>query len=95
MKTTIKIHDAQWFKEHCKVIGSTEYGSSLEPKYHFWRHVFTLNWSLEGIMSQLVGQVLEVEHDSGIAFGSMNNARYFAGGFWIPNWTIEWVKETE
>ena len=94
MKTTIKIHDAQWFKEHCKVIGSTEYGSSLEPKYSPWEHVLTLPWSLEGKMGQLVGQVLEVEHDD-VDSGSIDNARYFAGGFWIPNWVIEWVKETE
>lgn len=91
--TTIKIHDAQWFKEHCRVIGATEYGSSLVPKYSPWKHTLTLPWSLEGEMGKLVGQVLEVEYDDGS--GSMDNARYFAGGFWIPNWTIEWVKETE
>lgn len=95
MKTTIKIHNKQWFLEHCKVIGSTEYGSSLEPKYYPWRHIITLSWSLDGKMGQLVGQVLEVAHDDGIDSGNMDNARYFAGDFWIPNWTIEWVKETE
>lgn len=91
---TIKIHDKQWFKEHCKVIGVTEYGSCLEPKYLPWRHIITLPWSLEDSMGQLVGQVLKVAHDDGIYSGSMDNAHYFAEGFWIPNWTIEWVKES-
>lgn len=92
--TTIKIHDAQWFKKHCKVIGSTKYGSYLEPKYSPWKRIYTLSWSLEGRMGLLVGQVLEVAYDD-IGSGSIDNARYFAGGYWIPNWAIEWVKETE
>ena len=70
------------------------YCSHIEPKYSSWRHVLTIGWSLaSSSMSQLVGQVLEVEHDSGINAGSINDARYFAGGYWIPNWAIEWVKE--
>ena len=93
--TTIKIHDAQWFKKHCRVIGATEYGSYLEPKYSPWKRIFTLSWSLEGSMGQLVGKVLKVKFDDGIDSGGMDNARYFAGGFYIPNWAIEWVKETE
>lgn len=95
MKTTIKIHDSQWFKKHCKVIGITEYGSYIEPKYLLWNHVYTINWSLEGDMGQLVGQVLEVECDDGINSGSMDDARYFAKDYWIPNWAIEWVKEEQ
>ena len=91
--TTIKIHDRKWFKRNCRSIGATEYDSYLESKHSPWRHVFTLPWSLKGTMGQLVGQVLEVAHDSGIDSGSMDNARYFAGGYWIPNWAIEWVKE--
>lgn len=93
---TIKIHDKQWFKKHCKVIGAIGYCSHIEPKYSSWRHVLTIGWSLaSSSMSQLVGQVLEVEHDSGINAGSINDARYFAGGYWIPNWSIEWVKEEQ
>lgn len=90
--TTIKIHDKQWFKEHCRITGATEHSSYLEPKYPSWRHVRTLPWSLDGDMGQLVGHVLEVELDDGIDSGGMDNARYFAK-YWIPNWAIEWVKE--
>jgi hypothetical protein len=45
-------------------------------------------------MGLLVGQVLEVAHDD-IGSGRIDNARYFAGGYWIPNWAIEWIKEEE
>lgn len=90
-----KIHDKQWFEKNCRVIGETAYGSDIEPKYPSWRHTFTLPWSLENFMGRLVGQVLDVEKDDGIDSGSMDNARYFARGYWIPNWAIEWVKETE
>lgn len=90
---TIKIHDRQWFKRNCRAIGLTEYDSRLEPKHSLWRHVHTLSWSLEGTMGWLVGKVLEVEKDDGIDSGGMDNARYFVGGYWIPNWAIEWVKE--
>lgn len=93
---TIKIHDKQWFKEHCRVVGATGYYSYLEPKYSPWRHVITLDWSLENTkMCQLTGKVLEVEKDDGDTTGCITDARYFAGGYWIPNWAIEWVKETE
>lgn len=93
---TIKIHDKQWFKEHCKVVGATGYCSHIEPKYSPWRQVLTIGWSsASSSMSQLIGQVLEVEHDSGIYAGHITDARYFARGFWLPNWAIEWVKEEQ
>lgn len=38
---------------------------------------------------------LEVEHDSGNESGTMNDARYMVCRYWIPNWAIEWVMETE
>lgn len=79
---TIKIHDKQWFEEHCKVVGATGYCSHIEPKYSLWRQVPTISWSLaNSSMSQLIGQVLEVECNSGIDAGSINCARYFARGY--------------
>ena len=35
---------------------------------------------------------LDVEKDNDIDSGSMNNARYFARGYWVPNWAIEWLQ---
>jgi hypothetical protein len=46
-------------------------------------------------MDPLEGCVLEVERDGGNKSGDMDNARYNAGGFWIPNWAIEWVMEVQ
>lgn len=88
---TIKIHDTQWFKKHCRIRAQAAY-SSLVPKYAFWKKVLTVSW-ITG-MSTLEGQILEVEADSGFIDGAMHQARFLAGGFWIPNWAIEWVKET-
>lgn len=93
---TIKIHDKQWFEKHCKVVGATGYCSHIEPKYSPWRQVVTIGWSLSSVsMGRLVGQILEAERDYGISAGRINDSRYFAGGYWIPNWAIEWVKEEQ
>ena len=93
MITIIKIHDKQWFKEHCRVRGATEYCSYLEPKSIPWGRISTVSWSLDGDMGQLVGKILEVEYDSGNDSGSIEDARYLVKSYWIPNWAIEWVKE--
>ncbi len=89
---TIKIRDSRWFKKHCKIISSC---GELVPKYFPWdKKVFALAWNGEGSsMSLLRGKVLEIERDDGNKAGDITDARYFAGGFWIPNWAIEWVKE--
>lgn len=101
MKTTIKIHDAQWFKAHCRIstivhndIRTCKF-IELVPKYASWRHKSTIHWLHgTGSMSSLEGKVLQVELDSGIIEGAeMNNARYQVKGYWIPNWAIEWVEE--
>lgn len=44
-------------------------------------------------IENLLGKVLIVECDDGNEAGNITDARYFAGGYWIPNWAIEWVKE--
>lgn len=95
MKTTIKIHDTKWFKEHCRVVGATDSLSELEPKYDSWKGRSTVSWLTGNLMGLLEGKVLQVEHDAGIGSGIMDNARYSFGGYWIPNWAIEWVKEEE
>jgi hypothetical protein len=93
MKTIIKIHDKKWFKEHCEAyIGTSEF-NSLKPKYDSWRFIRTIPWLGAAYMGHLEGKILKVERDSGNTSGWMNNARYMAEGFWIPNWAIEWVKE--
>lgn len=38
MKTTIKIHDTAWFKEHCRVTSATNEFVALEPKYESWEN---------------------------------------------------------
>lgn len=94
MRTTIKIHNTQWFKEHCRVTAETNVFVALTPKYDSWRHRSTVHWHRgEGAMDPLEGCVLEVERDDGNKQGDMDNARYMAEGYWIPNWAIEWVKE--
>lgn len=90
MKTTIKIHDTQWFKKHCE---SYYQFSRLMPKYDSWSPAQTIHWILG--MRSLEGKVLEVEHDCGNKAGYINDARYMAEGFYIPNWAIEWVKEEQ
>jgi hypothetical protein len=98
MKTTIKIHDTEWFKEHCRICDRVREfdGFILRPKYDSWLYVRTIHWLQgPGCMDPLEGKVLEVEHDSGFDNGSISNARYMAGGYWIPNWAIEWVKEEQ
>ena len=95
MKTTIKIHDTQWFKEHCRIVDMTARFNALIPKYDSWAHVRTIHW-LHGAadsMSPLEGKVLKVELDVGPDSGHISNARYMVKGYWIPNWAIEWVKE--
>lgn len=94
MKTTIKIHDKKWFAEHCVVLYTKFYSYGLKPKYPAWKNLYTLHWPVSQTgMNLLTGQVLEVEHDDGDKAGVMRDARYLAGGHWIPNWAIEWVKE--
>lgn len=94
MKATIKIHDTRWFRAHCRVTAATIDFADLKPKYDSWRHKCSVSW-MHGLdaMSPLEGCVLEVECDSGNEAGDMSDARYMAGGYWIPNWAIEWVKE--
>jgi len=90
----IKIHDKNWFNKNCKVVYAKEGVSFIEPKYSPWKHVTTFSWSLIDIdMSLLVGQILKVNIDDGNTAGNITDARYFAGGYWVPNWAIEWVKE--
>lgn len=93
---TIKIHDKKWFKEHCRVVREIGYDRLLTPKYSPWKKVRTISW-ISGdcnSMSPLEGLILKVERYD--AHGNdITDARYFAGGYWIPNWAIEWVKETE
>lgn len=95
--TVIKIRDRKWFKQHCKVVAT--YGGNLcdiLPKYSPWKVVCALPWTYKGLgMSELIGCVLEVEHDEGDQAGVITDARYSAQGFWIPNWAIEWVKEVK
>ena len=94
--TKIKIHDKEWFKENCCL--STEYHKCLRPKGSLWeildKELDTVNWILGGIMDTLAGEELKVMRtDKNVRAGRMNSSRYFAGGYWIPNWAIEWVKE--
>ena len=89
---TIKIHDKQWFEEQC-IVASIR--GDLLPKYPSWHKVLTVPWSAGSGMRFLNGKVLEVEHDDGNKAGDISDARYFAGNYWIPNWAIEWIKETE
>lgn len=95
MKTTIKIHDSKWFKEHCRVTATMSEFNALKPSYEPWNHIRTIHWLQGGVhsMSPLEGKVLKVELDSGIDAGLMSDARYMAKRFWIPNWAIEWIKE--
>ena len=92
---TIKIHDKQWFEEHCELHTSDGFGKYLVPSC--WtneqkRHA--VSFLIDGPMWRLAGQVLVVENDDAfdIDARTMIGARYFVG-FWIPNWAIEWVKE--
>lgn len=45
-------------------------------------------------MDALTGKVLAVTFTlNGLNSGKMYGSKYFAGGYCIPNWAIEWVKE--
>lgn len=94
MRTTIKIHDKDWFNKNCKFVYAEGRSIFIEPKYPVWKYVQTFSWSLTNRnMVSLVGQILKVEIDEGNTSGDISDARYFAKGLWIPNWVIEWVKE--
>lgn len=80
MKTTIKIHDTRWFEEHCRVTAATNEFAALVPKP--WKCGQTIDWLQGAIgMSSLEGQVLQVDADSGLDSGRMNNARYMVKNF--------------
>lgn len=99
MKTIIKIHDTQWFKKHCKVIAKYDTFVALMPKYSCWDSQVDgfVSWLSGSNMSYLEGMVLEVDKDEPKALShvSMSGSRYYAEGYWIPNWAIEWVKEEQ
>ena len=98
MKTTIKIHDTEWFETHCKVIDHTKTYDELVPNLPGWKDMSTISW-LSGYtvlngMGSLEGRVLIVErYNNDVSSLLMLGSRYMAGGYWIPNWAIEWVKE--
>lgn len=96
--TKIKIHDAEWFDKHC--CPGKGFHDALRPKGLRWRRYDKMRgivyWLSEGPMSALVGRVLEVEEEAkDITADEMRSAKYMAGGFYIPNWAIEWVMEVE
>ena len=96
MKTIIKIHDAEWFKEHCKVIDRNFAFTEVVPSNPAWNEKSSVSWLLGDSptsMGSLAGRELEVEIDGGIQSGSIAASRYMVEGYWIPNWAIEWVKE--
>jgi hypothetical protein len=97
MKTIIKIHDTEWFREHCKIICSIDLCMELRPRYASWEDTRIVSWisGENSTMSPLEGRVLEAVIDCGNSCGAMNNARYMAGGYYIPNWAIEWIKEEQ
>jgi hypothetical protein len=96
----IKIHDEKWFREHCcrSTVSPCEFGP-LIPKDESWKKLDSENpvmyWLSDGFMNNLVGQELEVTLTDLKGEGSkvIQGSRYFAGGYWIPNWAIEWVME--
>ena len=98
MKTTIKIHDTEWFEEHCKVISSTQVYDELVPNLPGWKDMSTVSWlsgyTVKDGMSSLEGRVLIVEHYNNDKSSSlMMGSRDMARDYWIPNWAIEWGKE--
>lgn len=95
---TIKIHDAEWFRKHCRP--GRRFHDALRPKGLRWRWYDRkrgmVYWLINGPMDTLVGKVLEVEDESKfITADEMHSTKYIAGGYYIPNWAIEWVKEEE
>lgn len=96
-KIKIKIHNAEWFKEHCCYIVN-KWKDYLIPKGALWESLDeeadVIHWLLGGEMSNLTGKVLKVKRiDRKKVSAKMNSSRYLAGGYWIPNWAIEWVME--
>jgi hypothetical protein len=97
--TKIKIHDAEWFKENCCISKniSKEF-RPLRPKGAYWKKIDKssdlIYWLSGGEMHALAGKVLEVtEIRTETSAGNIYDAKYYAGGYAIPNWAIEWVKE--
>lgn len=97
--TTIKIRNKEWFKEHCCFSIYVDFsGNSLIPKGTLWKRLDkkadVVHWFTGGAMSLLAGKELKVTRtDKKVSASKMNSSKYFAGGYWIPNWVIEWVKE--
>lgn len=100
--TKIKIHDEEWFEEHCcrSTVSPSQY-KPLIPNHPSWKKHDKENpvmyWLSDGFMNDLAGQELEVTiiDDRGEGTKEIYGSKYCAGGYWIPNWAIEWVMEVE
>ena len=96
--TTIKIRNKEWFEENCCISTECSFPTSVRPKGVLWesldKETDVVHWITGGDMSTLAGEELKVMRtDRKVSASMMNSSRYFAGGYWIPNWAIEWVKE--
>lgn len=99
--TKIKIHDEEWFKEHCCISTVSTYEfRPLIPKGESWKKLDSENpvmyWLSDGFMNTLAGKVLKVtvtDDRGGEEAKEIYGSKYCAGGYWIPNWAIEWVME--